>query len=128
MRSSAIACLRVRGSVDTLLTANAQPVPRPHTGLSARARVRSRAEGWQDRRGEVPRLRWKCGGVGGCCGASGARGAEVALVEVTSGVAGVSQRVTVDRAGAETPADAGGGALRTGGLLEDVTVAATLSA
>eukprot|EP00965_Chrysotila_dentata_P097181 3211766-Pleurochrysis_carterae.AAC.1 len=50
-RSSAIACLRVRGSVDTLLTAKAQPVPRPHAGLSARARVRRRAEGWRDRRG-----------------------------------------------------------------------------
>eukprot|EP00965_Chrysotila_dentata_P115281 3810727-Pleurochrysis_carterae.AAC.1 len=30
-RSSAIACLRVRGSVETLLTAKAQPVPRPQT-------------------------------------------------------------------------------------------------
>eukprot|EP00965_Chrysotila_dentata_P135676 4485467-Pleurochrysis_carterae.AAC.1 len=50
-RSSAMACLRVRGSVDTWLTANAQPVPRPHTGLPVRARVRRRAEGRRDRRG-----------------------------------------------------------------------------
>eukprot|EP00965_Chrysotila_dentata_P220228 6191650-Pleurochrysis_carterae.AAC.1 len=32
MRSSAIACLRERGSVDTLLIAKAQPVPRPQRG------------------------------------------------------------------------------------------------
>eukprot|EP00965_Chrysotila_dentata_P037273 1240553-Pleurochrysis_carterae.AAC.1 len=41
-------------------------------------------------------------------------------------VAGVSQLVTVDRADAGAPADAGGGELCTGGLLEDVTAAASL--
>eukprot|EP00965_Chrysotila_dentata_P117914 3897120-Pleurochrysis_carterae.AAC.1 len=50
-RSSAIACLRVRGSVETLLTAKAQPVPRPQTGLSFRDQKASKADAPRERSG-----------------------------------------------------------------------------
>eukprot|EP00965_Chrysotila_dentata_P118921 3932527-Pleurochrysis_carterae.AAC.1 len=44
-----MACLRVRGSVETLFKAKAQPVPRPQTGLSLRDRRVSNAEAPRER-------------------------------------------------------------------------------
>eukprot|EP00965_Chrysotila_dentata_P099220 3281058-Pleurochrysis_carterae.AAC.1 len=61
-RSSAIACLRVRGSAETWLTAKAHPVPRPHAGLSSRARKARRTAGIRDRRGYSPSVRLKGAG------------------------------------------------------------------
>eukprot|EP00965_Chrysotila_dentata_P070229 2319669-Pleurochrysis_carterae.AAC.1 len=94
MRSSAIACLRERGSVETLLIAKAQPVPRPHIGLSPRARIVSNAEGSRERRGYLPTVRRKgavrgallrvfaddVGGLEAVCSVGG--GKMAALVEV----------------------------------------------
>eukprot|EP00965_Chrysotila_dentata_P212615 6187141-Pleurochrysis_carterae.AAC.3 len=52
MLSSVIACLRVLGSSETVLTANAQPVPHPHAGLLLRERSESMAAP-RERRGSL---------------------------------------------------------------------------
>eukprot|EP00965_Chrysotila_dentata_P248921 6208613-Pleurochrysis_carterae.AAC.2 len=56
-----MACLQVRGSVDTLLIAKPHPVPRPQVGLSLRARSASKAEGPRERSGERRRRRHSLG-------------------------------------------------------------------
>eukprot|EP00965_Chrysotila_dentata_P206914 6183820-Pleurochrysis_carterae.AAC.3 len=73
IRSSAIACFRVRGSSETLLIAKAHRVPRLQAGLSRRARRASSAAGLRDGRGYAASVRLKCAGrvVARCsCGAS----------------------------------------------------------
>eukprot|EP00965_Chrysotila_dentata_P206185 6183398-Pleurochrysis_carterae.AAC.1 len=76
-----MACLSLRGSVETFFTANAQPVPRTQTGLSLRDRNVSSAEAPRDRKGcgggrgvtasvvfrgmVVVQARSDCGGGGG---------------------------------------------------------------
>eukprot|EP00965_Chrysotila_dentata_P000289 9233-Pleurochrysis_carterae.AAC.1 len=69
-------CLRVRGSVEMLLTAKAQPAPRPQTGLSLRDRKVSSADAPRERNGYPPRERRKCsrraGASSGCAGDGGA--------------------------------------------------------
>eukprot|EP00965_Chrysotila_dentata_P079106 2608920-Pleurochrysis_carterae.AAC.1 len=95
MRSSAIACLRVRGSVDDAAqAAKAHPVLRPHFGLSPRARsVNSAAP--RDRSGYGP------GNVlAGPAGAAGGGGTKVA----GEGFGGVSI-VGDGRASVGRPAD-----------------------
>eukprot|EP00965_Chrysotila_dentata_P188405 6172717-Pleurochrysis_carterae.AAC.1 len=83
-RSSAMACLRVRGSSETLLIAKAQPVLRPHDGFVCGERRASNAAGCRERNGYSPSARLNGarealrgvgpsltsgdGGVGGCVG------------------------------------------------------------
>eukprot|EP00965_Chrysotila_dentata_P132360 4376881-Pleurochrysis_carterae.AAC.3 len=85
-----MACLRVRGSVEMLLTAKAQPVPRPQMGLSLRDRKVSSADATRERNGYSPRERRKGSrgaGMSSCCACHG--GATVSVTLCGEAVAGV---------------------------------------
>eukprot|EP00965_Chrysotila_dentata_P151362 5003005-Pleurochrysis_carterae.AAC.3 len=105
-----MACLRVRGSVDTLFTAKAQPVPRLQTGLSRRARMASNAEGPRERRGCAPSVRRHVPRDG--LVSAGASTASLVSAVATSRSGGAAERV---RTGAVTANATGTGDGRSGG-------------
>eukprot|EP00965_Chrysotila_dentata_P172857 5704765-Pleurochrysis_carterae.AAC.1 len=84
-----MACLRVRGSVDAAQAANAQPVFRPHCGLSRRERSANSAAP-RDLSGYGPsvRLNARWSGVGRSTSRSAVLGVLASWFVVTSGGAG----------------------------------------